>query len=74
VNASRAVATTYYNTTGKPIVVAPESATSASASTIAINGTQITRFILSAWVIVPHGASYNVTALSGGQAAWWELR
>lgn len=74
VNASRAVATTYYNTTGKPIVVAPEAVSAAGASTIQVNGAQITRFILSAWVVIPPGASYNVTALNGGQSAWFELR
>lgn len=74
VGASRSVGVTYTNTTGKPIVVAPESGSASSASTIAVNGLQINRFILSTNVIVPPNATYNVTALAGGKASWFEFR
>jgi hypothetical protein len=73
---SRALSTTYYNTTGKPISVSIVSSTSAG-STLTINGNAISQATYSgsnpntAFGIVPPGGTYSVTISIG---SWFELR
>lgn len=84
---SRAEATTYYNTTGKPIVVAvtgPQQAATIITLAITVNSLVLVSLQLGASgsgstgklagsVIVPPSGSYSVTA-SGTLAIWYELR
>ena len=76
VTGSRALTTTYYNTTGKPIGVSVVSST-AAGSTLTINGLAISQVTYSgttpntAFGIVPPGGSYSVTISIG---SWFELR
>ncbi|MGA0569657.1 hypothetical protein ACO2Q9_02930 [Variovorax sp. VNK109] len=73
---SRAGSTTYYNTTGRPIMVAIQIAASA-AGTVVVNGTTVAVMPTSAnsgdslTFIVPVGASYSLT---GTFNTWAELR
>ncbi len=81
---SRALATTYYNTTGKPIVVC-YSATNGAAniSSIVINGTITVAGVqpqqggqAMATAVIPPGASYVANQSTGGSTlnTWVELR
>jgi hypothetical protein len=78
VSGSRATSTTYYNTTGKPILVSIYSATSAAALTV--NGVVAQTSFASAtvnaslMVTVPPNASYILGNSSGGILGWAELR
>jgi hypothetical protein len=84
-NVTRVLATTYYNTTGKPITVgvsitAPVSAIAYSA--FAVNGVNVGYFGVYTSVvnmntaIIPAGASYSLTSSSGSPSinVWSELR
>lgn len=74
VTASRAGATPYTNTTGKPIMVR---LIPTSSGGFVLNGAQILESVASAtanqWVhwIIPAGATYQ---WGGAFSAWWELR
>jgi hypothetical protein len=81
---SRASATTYYNTTGKPMEVAVTGGAGAASSgiTVTVNGlvifTNITNdgsvgSTIGGCFIVPAGNSYLVTT-TGALSAWYELR
>jgi hypothetical protein len=84
VTASRAVATTYYNTTGRPIAVSVTSTiTSLSVLQGVVNGVQVCscRTNVGAggeevyvYFIVPAGASYSVTTVGSAVATWFEMR
>lgn len=77
--ASRAASTLYYNTTGRPIVVAIRNVASGSVTSliIAVNGVTIVSTSPSAGssfsgsVIVPPGATYRVPTVFNN---WYELR
>jgi hypothetical protein len=84
--ASRALSTTYTNSTGKPIMIAVYGSLGAGAFapiSVSVNGG--TAFVFGAGdspsgqthgastVIIPVGATYNVTA-SLTLNSWWELR
>jgi hypothetical protein len=83
---SRAAATTYYNTTGRPIMVTASSSSSPSNAqtiTLTINGIAMAsglfayttnQFVCTVYGIVPPGASYSVTVSSTSLGAWNELR
>jgi len=75
VTGSRAVSTTYYNTTGKPIAVKIISGT--NVGSITVNGTNINggvaANVVSDTFLVPPGQSYAVGTLTGG-FNWYELR
>lgn len=83
VTGSRALATTYYNTTGKPIVVAVLSGglTAGNNITGVVSGINVAYAQINTAgtsqvtinFIVPVGATYSVTA-SAAFAAWYELR
>jgi len=79
VTGSRAVATNYYNTTGKPIWVLVCNVNSSSTGSAYVNGVQIATFNTSATgtnatvsFIVPVGASYQVQIAS--TYTWAEMR
>lgn len=82
VTGSRALSTTYYNTTGKPIsVVVHLTATAATAATMIVNGVSLIGTHLSATsaqgsvtAIVPPGASYSSAPSSATLTNWYELR
>lgn len=77
---SRSANTTYYNTTGKPIMVSVSTLYATTVSSIVVGGVTVSRTVSngtspygSAMTIVPPGASYSFS--SGGSAsAWAELR
>jgi hypothetical protein len=80
---SRAGGTTYYNTTGKPIVVSFNIGTSGSnaSGTFTVGGnaawtgsTTGAGVSQSGVVLVPVGASYVLTVSTGSLSAWYELR
>ena len=79
---SRVLGTTYYNTTGKPIVVhVVASSTSASFFRMSVNSINIEGAIISGYScdltsIVPVGGNYVVTVLTGTPtiSSWVELR
>lgn len=84
VKASRAVNTTYTNTTGKPIVVhAVVSSTAAASAVITISGVALISSAqatatanIAITAIIPPGATYSV-GVNGGTATlgnWLELR
>lgn len=84
VEPSRALSTTYYNTTGKPIYVfvTPNGSTTAGAHTLTVDGNIISRWTngaaASSYVagiggIVPPGNSY-VVAMVNAIGTWFELR
>lgn len=82
VTGSRAAATTYYNTTGRPITVSVTNASAAGNSTsLTVNGIVVANAYISAAAssqisavaIVPPGGSYSV-AITGAIGVWAELR
>lgn len=87
VSASRSVATTYTNSTGKPIAVSVLGGQQTAAvltASISVNGVVVNSLQLganangtagkpSAFAIVPPAGTYLVS-LSGGISAWYELR
>ena len=84
VTGSRALATTYYNTTGKPITVSASTNTNVSATnylTLSVGGVTASSFYysvgsaqlsMSVEAVVPSGASYSITG--AGLLYWAELR
>jgi len=81
--ASRALATTYYNTTGRPIFVTATNAGSASnvSVTATVNGVVAAESLFAVGgnggfvsFVVPPGATYSVTMSAGGLNRWSELR
>jgi len=79
---SRALSTTYYNTTGKPIQVSVQTqANSTNTSTVVVNGVTIFSYVSNptggdvpgVQFIVPPGASYSHTSTSS-LGVWAELR
>jgi hypothetical protein len=83
VAASRALGTTYYNTTGKPILVsATPQATTNGTSTLVVNGIEASRSVPSANLgiavtsIVPSGGTYVVDNNQASKSiiSWAELR
>lgn len=85
VKASRALSTTYTNTTGRPIMVrvTTYSSTQASAGDFVVDGTTVSRgtqpsvgYNVMHAVIVPDGSTYSVTqaGASGTVYSWSELR
>lgn len=84
-SSTRPLATTFYNTTGKPILINPsaESSSANSQIVVTINGVAIigqtaatSLTIMSATLIVPPGGSYSaaVSVGSGTWGGWSELR
>lgn len=79
VSASRAQATNYYNTTGKPIMVNIFTAVAGGAGTVTVGGAIAAYNLGTIYyynqfsVIVPPGASYSCNLLSAGYV-WTELR
>lgn len=82
VTASRALSTTYYNTTGKPIfVIVGPGGNISQTITFTVNGVNVylmpgsgSGIGMPAAVIVPAGASYSCTFSTGGLSRWTELR
>lgn len=82
VSGSRSGATTYYNTTGRPISVSVFSGSAASAQlslviaglTVQTSGVTATAAIVAVSGIVPPGNSYSVTVSAGSISKWFELR
>ncbi len=81
VTASRALSTTYTNSTGKPIQVSITiNGSGAGSSTLTIGGVALYNAAHSAsangfWsAIVPAGATYSITATSATLGGWAELR
>lgn len=78
VTGSRSSATTYTNTTGKPIMVALRLGTGGTTTAITVQGLNIlntsTATAYLTTFIVPVGADYSVTWGSTGVVAWSELR
>jgi hypothetical protein len=82
VTGSRALSTTYYNTTGKPIFIAVSPAGNvAQTITVTVNGstayTQTGSYSgigIPATVIIPVGASYSCAFSTGALNIWTELR
>jgi hypothetical protein len=82
VTGSRALSTTYYNTTGKPIfVIVGPGGNINQTITFTVNGVNV--YLMSgsgsgigmpAAVIVPVGASYSCTFSTGALSLWTELR
>jgi hypothetical protein len=80
---SRAYSTTYYNTTGRPIMVntSCSGSTGSSTSTLIVDGVTVSTMSISSGIslgvshtaIVPPGSSYSATSNSG-LASWLELR
>lgn len=82
--ASRAVDTTYTNSTGKPIQISIAVQLGANATGyLVINGNQVNRGsnpfadrsinLTQFFAIIPNGATYAVTGFNG-ITFWWELR
>lgn len=80
VTGSRAVNTTYYNTTGKPIVMAIEITNTGTTAEIVVNGVVASRSINvlnnknAMNAIIPPGASYILTPAPMTFSIWSELR
>lgn len=84
VSASRSSAVTYYNTTGKPIMVSVQAGPnggSSTAITLAVDGLSVAGFTSvptglypTVCAIVPLNSSYSATVNSGNIGAWYELR
>lgn len=80
VTGSRAAATNYYNTTGKPIVVIFVCSNAGINVQINVNGTAISAFVTglgqpgNGFFIVPTGGSYSVSIGAGSFSTWYELR
>jgi hypothetical protein len=75
VTGSRAAATTYYNTTGKPITVKVVSGTSLGGVTVGgvVVTSGISANVITDTFVVPAGMSYSIVTLTGG-FNWLELR
>jgi hypothetical protein len=79
---SRALGTTYYNTTGRPIQIALSAQMAAgNRSDFLINGTTIEFIQVNGsvsigchWAIIPPGASYSSTSTNVTLNTWFELR
>lgn len=80
---SRALGTTYYNTTGKPIlaVIAASVGAGSAGLTVTINGTAVVVGLAvvsaaygQATVIIPPNASYSASMTGGTLQVWAELR
>jgi hypothetical protein len=71
VTGSRAVSTTYYNTTGKPIFVNFQGNTG-GAVTLTVNGATAAIGNQIIWAPIPQGASYSIAGVA--LASWQELR
>lgn len=85
---SRALATTYYNTTGKPITLCVNAAAGVGGNaslTVTIDSLVVvygsaayttSAAITTGAVIIPHGSSYQVTAVGAAApiGSWYELR
>jgi hypothetical protein len=80
VTASRALSTTYYNTTGKPIFVSLSVTSAGNQLVLTINGigaiatTPAVGQKASIHGIVPAGASYSAASTSASALSWTELR
>lgn len=84
VTPSRAIGTTYYNTTGRPIFVSVEfnSANNSTTTQIYVNGAPVDwasgsgagSYMYTIRAIVPPGASYSVSGGSPTKQNWIELR
>lgn len=86
VTGSRVAGTTYYNTTGRPILIdarGTSTATTAMSVVVTINGVSLPSdvifsngagYIASARVLIPPGSSYSVTFTSAPKSSWLELR
>ena len=84
--ASRALSTTYTNSTGYPIqvsVITNGAASSSNSNQITVSGSIVNQWVMntspgqtanpSSTAIVPNGATYSCDA-SHSIIAWWELR
>lgn len=80
VTGSRALSTTYYNTTGKAIAVVVVGTASAVTVQLNVNGAAISSFTMgtaqpaNGFFIVPAGGNYSVSFGSGSISTWYELR
>lgn len=82
VSGPRALSTTYYNTTGKPIsVVVHLTATAASSAIVTVSGVTLMGSNLSGngsqgsvFAIIPPGASYSSAPSNATLTNWYELR
>lgn len=83
VTASRALGTTYTNSTGKPIALNLTSTNvNASGVSITVNGLLVTQMYLNngvtgssiGTVIVPNGGTYSVIMPNAALLKWFELR
>lgn len=90
VKASRALSTTYTNSTGKPIAVSVTLSGTVNSSTLfgsmtingvsnigasgTITGATAANYSIPVQAIVPPGATYSVTAIQGSISNWLELR
>jgi hypothetical protein len=81
VTASRALATTYYNTTGRPILIYPSWSAGGNAyASFIVNGVTVggidlygNTALCGGCFVVPPGCSYSVTS-SEALFTWFELR
>lgn len=79
VTLSRAIGSTYTNTTGKPIIVSAMIYNTTSLgqpdinAPVYVNNTLASSFIGSA-VVVPVGATYRISAINSNVRYWYELR
>lgn len=82
VTSSRALGTTYTNSTGYPIQFAVTLNVGATtAFNVAINGTSVISYAATTnvsgqcfYLIVPNGATYSITNSASPLSTWWELR
>lgn len=81
VTASRALSTTYTNSTGRPIFVSVSgSVNSAAEMSVLVNGVQVGKqtspggSVMCITAIVPPGATYRVQIGSGSLQTWFEMR
>ena len=80
VTGSRTSGTTYYNTTGKPIMLSVQPTGVAGSLTVSIGGVTVASSFntlssnVSITFIVPVGLSYSVTAATTTISLWAELR
>jgi hypothetical protein len=79
VGTNRISGTTYYNTTGRPIVVNVNIYISAGSYSFVVDGNTVSTNSASSgsnqisWTI-PHGSSYAMTFVTVGTTRWYELR
>lgn len=80
---SRALTTTYTNSTGKPIYVAVSLGTSGTSThTFVIAGSTVMTTTAAAaslsavnfFYVIPDGVTYSCTSSAGSIGSWWELR